>query len=61
MSEYVELINGQVVRRDAEEWKMECLAKWVLQLGRTDADRGLKRRQDWLRDYEKRHGREHTD
>ena len=62
--EYVEHYDSTeppVVRRDAEEWRDDCLARWVLQLGRTDADRGLKRRQDWLRDYEKRHGREHTD
>lgn len=52
---YVELVNGQIVMRDAEEWRDECLARYVLSLP------SLKERRAWLADYEKRHGSEETD
>ena len=58
---YVELIDGKIVTRDAEEWRDECLARWVLQYGRGDADNGLTRRRRWLADYEDRHGRAEAD
>lgn len=46
----VELIDGQVVSRDAEEWRHECLARHVLQLPSRAA------RVEWLADFEHRHG-----
>lgn len=61
MSTYIELINGKIVTRDAEEWRDECLARWVLQYGRGDADNGLARRRRWLADYEDRHGKAAAD
>lgn len=49
-AEYVELINGEFVRRDAEAWRDETLARWVLSL------KPLSKRQAWLYDFEKKHG-----
>ena len=46
----VELVNGEIVTRDAEEWRAECLARHVLQLPSKAA------RVEWLVEYEKRHG-----
>lgn len=44
------MIDGRTVMRDAEEWRDECLARWVLTL------KPLSRRQAWLFEYEKKHG-----
>lgn len=49
-AEYVELINGEFVRRDAREWAAECLARHVLNI------KSLSARQAWLFDFEKKHG-----
>ena len=49
---FVELIDGQMVSRCAEEWREECLARHVLQL------RPLSARQEWLADFEKKRGPE---
>lgn len=49
-AEYVELINGEFVRRDAETWRDECLARHVLNI------KSLSARQAWLFDFEKKHG-----
>ena len=49
---FVELIDGQMVSRCAEEWREECLARHVLQL------RPLSARQEWLADFEKKRGLE---
>lgn len=48
--QYVELIDGRMVLRDAEAWRAECLARWVLTL------KPLSHRQAWLFEYEKQHG-----
>lgn len=45
----VELVDGQVVAYDAEEWRHECLARHVL-------DKPLLERREWLADFAKRHG-----
>lgn len=50
----VELVNGEIVTRDAEAWRAECLARHVLQLPSKAA------RVEWLTEYEKRHGAEAT-
>lgn len=50
---YVELVDGRVVTRDAEEWRNECLARHVLSLP-------LHIRRDWLADFEKKHGAKET-
>jgi hypothetical protein len=47
---YVELVDGRMVARDAEEWRLECLARHVLQLD------GKLLRQGWLIEYERIHG-----
>lgn len=47
---FIELIDGQIVHRDAEAWRHECLARHVLQLPSKAA------RQAWLADYDKLHG-----
>lgn len=46
----VQLINGEWVHSDAEAWRDECLAKYVLALPT------LIERRAWLADFEKRHG-----
>jgi len=46
----VELVNGEIVTRDAEEWRAECLARHVLQLPSKAA------RVEWLLEYGNRHG-----
>ena len=46
----VELIDGRVVTRDAEEWRHQCLAQHVLRLP------GRAIRAEWLSDFERRHG-----
>lgn len=51
----VELVNGQVVARDADEWRHECLANFVLQLP------GLAARREWLADFEKKQGQPSAD
>lgn len=51
---YVELVDGQIVTRDAEEWRHETLARHVLQLP------SLNARREWLADYEKLHGKAAT-
>lgn len=47
---YVELVNGDIVASDAEEWRHECLARHVLNLP------SLQERREWLADFGKRHG-----
>lgn len=47
---YVTLASGQVVTRDAEEWRHECLARHVLALPSKPA------RQAWLADFAKANG-----
>ena len=49
---FVELIDGRMVSRCAEEWREECLARHVLQI------RPLTARQEWLADFEKKRGPE---
>jgi hypothetical protein len=51
----VELVDGQIVTRDAEQWRSECLARHVLQLPSRPA------RQEWLADFEKKHGSADTE
>lgn len=46
----VELVDGRVVTRDAEEWRAECMARHVLALPT------LALRRAWIADFEKRHG-----
>lgn len=46
----VELIDGQLVMSDAEQWRDECLARWVLALPTKS------KRIEWLADFEKKHG-----
>lgn len=43
------LIDGREVASDSQEWRQECLARYVLT--RPDGTRA-----DWLADYAKRHG-----
>jgi hypothetical protein len=50
----VELVNGQVVARDADEWRHECLARFVLELP------SLAARREWLADFERKHGVDDT-
>ena len=51
----VELVDGRVVTRDAEDWRDECLARHVLRLPSLDA------RREWLADFQKRHGEAEAD
>jgi hypothetical protein len=46
----VEIVNDQVVTRDAAEWRHECLARFVLELP------SLAARREWLADFERKHG-----
>lgn len=48
---YVELVDGRIVSRDAEEWRTECLARHVLA-------KPLPERRAWLADFERMHGAE---
>jgi len=50
---YVELVDGRVVTRDAEEWRNECMARHVLAMP-------LEDRREWLAEFEKKHGPEET-
>ena len=50
MSEYVELLDGEIVTRDAEEWRREFLALHVLTLPT------FVERREWLNKYQKLHG-----
>lgn len=45
----------------SKEFRDDCLARWVNALGKGDWDDGHKRREEWLRDYEKRHGKAESD
>lgn len=47
---YVELVSGQIVTRNAEEWRHECLARHVLELPSKAA------RVEWLEKFTKVHG-----
>jgi hypothetical protein len=51
----VELVDGQIVSRDAEQWLHEWLARYVLQLPSRTA------RQEWLVDFEEKHGAADTE
>ena len=51
----VQLINGEFVQSDAEAWRAECLARFVLDLPT------LGERRAFLADFEKRHGAEDTE
>ena len=51
----VQLINGEFVQSDAESWRDECLARFVLALPI------LAERRAFLADFEKRHGAEDTE
>lgn len=46
---YVELVDGRIVSRDAEEWRHETLARHVLA-------KPLAQRREWLAEFEKEHG-----
>lgn len=48
---YVELVDGRIVSRDAEEWRHECLARHVMV-------KPLPERRAWLADFERMHGTE---
>lgn len=41
------LIDGREVAGDSAEWKLECLARWVLQL------KPIARRRVWLDDLQR--------
>ena len=51
---FTKLHDGREVQRDSEEWKLECLALYVLSLG----DRGHI--EEWLRQHEKSSGQPAT-
>jgi hypothetical protein len=48
----VQLIDGELVMTDAEEWRAECLARWVLKLETID------HRRKWITKFEASHGAE---
>mgnify|MGYP001179142926 CR=1 FL=1 len=52
---YVELIDGRMVARDAEEWRHECEARAILSLPT------LAQRRAWLEDLERRRGKDEAD
>lgn len=52
---YVELIDGRVVMRDAEEWRAECEARYVLSL------QPLEKRRAWIADIERKRGKAAAD
>ena len=47
---YVEMIDCQIVTRDAEEWRREFMARHVLELPT------FVERREWLNKYQKLHG-----
>ena len=51
----VELIDGRMVSRCAEEWRHECLARHVIGLP------NLAARREWLVDFEKKHDAAQTE
>lgn len=51
----VELHDGRVVVSDAEAWRMETLARHVMNLATWEAET------EWLADFHRRHGPTETD
>lgn len=45
----VTLVTGCEVRSDSDEWRMECLARWLLAMPTK------RQRRDWLDLFEKKH------
>lgn len=52
---YVELIDGRMVARDAEEWRHECEARAILALP------SLPERRAWLEGIEHKRGKPEAD
>jgi hypothetical protein len=50
----IQLVSGELVTSDAEEWRAECLARYILDLPT------LPERRAFLAKWEERHGRSET-